>query len=190
MPAKRSRSRIDDEIVAMIREAMETKGLMQKDLAAATGMTQPQISVRLSYTGASIPVHQIVLMCGALGMDVTSVFAVAQERAEGSPQGFVSEKLSRSRSHPADDVDDSGQVEAVGRQIAASLWAGCDDLDFIVLAIDQNMFRDDSRFWTARRKQLALMFALHDLAYTIGQRYPIRDRFTLKPVMDPEKIIR
>ncbi|WP_341957483.1 helix-turn-helix transcriptional regulator [Microbacterium sp. LWH13-1.2] len=174
----------------MIREAMRLRGMLQKDLAAATGMTQPQISVRLSKSGASIPVHQVLLMCAAVGLDATRVFGEASERAEKSPLKAQAGDVEAVAYKRPPSLDDTGQVEAVGRQIAASLWAGCDDRDFIELAIDQIMFRENNSFWSPRRKQLALMFALSDLAYTIGRRYPIRDQFTLKPVLDPERIIR
>lgn len=190
MPAKRSRSQVDDEIVDMIRTAMRSQGMLQKDLAAATGMTQPQISVRLSKTGSSIPVHQVLLMCAAVGLDATRVFDEASERAAKSPPKAQPGHVKVFAHMRPPSLDDTDQVEAVGRQIAASLWAGCDDRDFIELAIDQNMFRENNAFWTPRRKQLALMFALRDLAYTIGRRYPIRDQFILKPVLDPERIIR
>lgn len=178
MPAKRPRSRVDDHIVAIIREAMREKHMLQKDLACAAGMSQAQVSVRLRRTGPSIPIDQVVRMCGALGLDVSSVFNQAEQRARTScPTTGVIEP------------DEDEQTRAVGRRIAASLWVGCDDPDFIVLAIDQNMFRDDNRFWTPNRKQLALMWALHDLAYTIGRRYPIRDPFILKPVIEPSEIV-
>ena len=177
MPAKRPRSRVDDHIVAIIREAMLEKHMLQKDLASAAGMSEAQVSVRLRPTGPSIPVDQVVRMCGALGLDVSSVFNEAEQRARSCPTtGMVK-------------PDEGERTRAVGRRIAASLWVGCDDPDFIVLAIDQNMFRDDNRFWTSYRKQLALMWALHDLSYTIGRRYPIRDPFILKPVMESDKII-
>lgn len=177
MPAKRPRSRVDDHIVAIIREAMREKHMLQKDLACAAGMSQTQVSVRLRPTGPSIPIDQVVRMCGALSLDVSSVFNEAEQRARSCPTtGAV-------------EPDEDEQTRAVGRRIAASLWVGCDDPDFIVLAIDQNMFRDDNRFWTPTRKQLALMWALHDLAYTIGRRYPIRDPFILKPVMESDKIV-
>lgn len=177
MPARRPRSRVDDQIVTIIREAMREKHMLQKDLAAAAGMSQAQVSVRLSRTGPSIPVAQVVRMCGALGLDISAVFDAAEQRAKSCPTTGVVQP------------DEDEQTRAVGRRIAASLWAGCDDPDFIVLAIDQNMFRDDNRFWTPVRKQLALMWALHDLAYTVGRRYPIRDQFILKPVMESDKII-
>ncbi|QNA92691.1 hypothetical protein G4G29_10465 [Microbacterium sp. Se63.02b] len=151
--------------------------MLQKDLASAAGMSQAQVSVRLKPMGPSIPIDQVVRMCGALGLDVPSVFREAEERAKSCPTTGVVEP------------DEDEQTRAVGRRIAASLWVGADDPDFIVLAIDQNMFRDDNRFWTPVRKQLALMWALHDLAYTIGRRYPIRDPFILKPVLESDKII-
>ncbi len=171
MPARKPRSQVDDEIVAIIREAMTKRNVLQKDLAAASGLSQTQVSVRLRMIGPSIPNDQLAAMCEALGMDVDGVLEQARKRAAIGPP------------------DEDEQTRALGRRIAASLWVGCDDPDFIVLAIDQNIFRDDNRFWTSNRKQLALMWALHDLAYTIGRRYPIRDPFILKPVMEPDKII-
>ena len=62
MPAKRPRSRVDDHIVAIIREAMLEKHMLQKDLASAAGMSEAQVSVRLRPTGPSIPVDQVVRM--------------------------------------------------------------------------------------------------------------------------------
>ncbi|MBD8012665.1 hypothetical protein H9633_10190 [Microbacterium sp. Re1] len=51
------------------------------------------------------------------------------------------------------------------------------------------MDREDVTFWDPRKKQLALMVALADLAYVISRRYPVRDGFLLKPVMNAEEII-
>ncbi len=177
MPARKPRSQVDDEIVAIIREAMTKRNVLQKDLAAASGLSQTQVSVRLRVIGPPIPNDQLAAMCEALGMTVDGVLEEARKRA------------AIGHGPTAGTPDEDEQTQAVGRRIAASLWVGCDDPDFIVLAIDQNMFRDDNRFWTPSRKQLALMWALHDLAYTIGRRYPIRDPFILKPVIEPSEIV-
>lgn len=70
------------------------------------------------------------------------------------------------------------------------LLSGTSDWDFTGFAIDHVMDREDSTFWDARKKQLVLMVALSELAYVVGRRYPIRDKFILKPKLAPEEIVR
>jgi len=82
MPTKRPRSRVDDHIVTVIRDSMREKRMSQKDLAAEAGMSQAQVSARLSTTGPSIPVGQVVRMCAALGIDVGKVLEGAERHAK------------------------------------------------------------------------------------------------------------
>lgn len=196
MPAKRSRSKVDDEVVRMIREAMEKKGMMQKDLAAATGMTQPQVSVRLSHSGASIPIHQVIQMCTGVGLDPVAVLGEASERAS-TPSD--SEPATRQHAHDrwaptaSGTVEDPEQVQvnAVARQLATALWHGCNSEDFINIAIEETIRREDTHFWDETRRRWIAEIALAELAYSLGRRYPIRDRFPLKPpALAPDKIIR
>lgn len=178
--SRRPRTPIDDELVAILRAEMDRQGMMQKDLAAAAGMTQPQVSVRLSGRGSSIPVEQVARMCGALGLDPGATFEEAAKRA------------SETKAHPEAPRTAGGarqQIDALGRQLAEAMWNGCDDWEFVTFAIDHMMDREDVTFWDPRKKQLALMVALADLAYVISRRYPVRDGFLLKPVMNPGEII-
>jgi hypothetical protein len=168
--------------------------MLQKDLSAATGLSQSKISVRLSMAGASMPVHDLVLFCGALGLDLSETLAEAGCRAEQRAQ---------SRERPADpsnrwasggwvsDADPQQQVNAVARQLATALWNGADSWDFINIAIEETVRRENEAFWTEKRKRWVLEIALAELAYSIGRRNPIRDPFPLKPPrIDPEAITR
>lgn len=179
--SRRPRTPIDDELAAILRAEMDRQGMMQKDLAAAAGMTQPQVSVRLAMrTGPSIPMDQLERMCAALGLNTAETFGEASKRA------------SDAKNHPDAPTTAHGarkQIDALGRHLAEVMWNGCDDWDFVTFAIDHLINRQDVTFWDPRKKQLALMVALSELAYVISRRYPVRDPFMLKPVMKPEEIV-
>lgn len=169
---------------------------MQKDLAAATGMTQPQISVRLSRGGASIPIQQVILMCEGVGLDPVAVLGKASERAS-EPRRLEpdAERHTYRRWAPTTrgTVEDPEQIQvnAVARQLATALWNGCDDMDFINIAIEETIRREEAHFWDETRRRWIAEIALSELAYSLGRRYPIRDRFPLKPpALAPDKIIR
>lgn len=180
----RGRSQIDNELARIIRAAMEERKMRQKDLAAATGLTEPQVSVRLSRSGSSIPVRHVVLFCAALDLDVSEVLTEATQRAEAFADSMQVER-------PGYGADPQEQVNAVARQLAASLWNGADSWDFINIAIEETLRRENEEFWTEKRKRWILEIALAELAYSIGRRNPIRDPFPLKPPrIDPEAITR
>lgn len=179
------RTQVDVEIIAILREALTAQGLTQKALSERTGMSQPKISVRLKPYGASLPMHEFILLCAGLGLDPVQTLEVAGDRA----------KLSQKRSSGPKDANgmtegEREQVDAVGRQLAHSLWDGANDIDFVCLAIDQLVARDDVKFWTPTKQNLVLKVALRDLARTIGLRQPVRDQFPLKPILEPEDIVR
>lgn len=182
MPSKRRRSQVDNHIAAILREAMREKRMLQKDLAAATGLTDPQVSRRLSSSGASIPVDHLVLFCAALDLDVTEVMDEATKRAEAAVERHQI---------PGFGVDPHEQVSAVARQLASALWNGCDSWDFINIVIDESLRREDQQFWTETRKRWVLETALAELAYAVGRRNPVRDSFPLKPPkIGPDSITR
>jgi transcriptional regulator with XRE-family HTH domain len=165
----------------MLRHELDMRGMLQKNLAAAAGMTQPQVSRRLSGMGGSIPLDQLDRMCKALGMDTAATFEEATRRADAPSLD------------PATNVrmgTDADQIDALGRHLAEVMWNSADDSDFTNFAIDHIMDREDTTFWDARKKQLVLMVALTELAYAVGRRYPIRDKFILKQKLSPEEIVR
>lgn len=158
--------------------------MLQKDLAAATGLSQPQVSVRLSRSGPSIPLHDLALFCGALGLNFSETLAEATRRAEASI-------ASNAHEIPGYGADPHEQVNALARQLATAVWNGCDDWDYINIVIEETGRRENETFWTEKRKRWIVETALAELAYAVGRRYPIRDKFPLKPPkLSDEKIVR
>lgn len=178
--SRRPRTPIDDELVEMLRGEMKRQGMLQKDLAAAAGMSQPQVSMRLSKVGASIPMDHLEQMCKALGLDTTMTLQEATKRAADAPCRPDAPRTTEGARR---------QIDALGRHLAEVLWNGCDDWEFTTFAIDHLMDRQDVSFWDSRKKQLALMVALAELSYVISQRYPVRDQFMLKAIMKPDEIV-
>ncbi len=174
-----SRSSIDRAVADRIRRELKSRGLFQKDVAESAGMTQPQVSRMLSPYGPSIRADHLESVCRVLKLDPAQVISEAAHQASE----FQSEPQERKGS-------DSDQVDALGRQLAEVMWNGADDYEFIMFAIDHIMDREDTRFWDSRKKQLVLMTALVELSYVIGRRYPVRDQFLLKRLMEPEEIVR
>lgn len=82
------------------------------------------------------------------------------------------------------------QTKALGRQIAISMWEGCDDPGFINFVINQEgRFREDTEFWTMERLNLALCHALQDFALAVGKRYPIRDQFPYRRILRESQVV-
>lgn len=180
-------SQVDKEVVAILRNALVQQNITQKELSARTGLSQPLISRRLNPYAASMPVHQFLLLCGGLDLDPTVTLAEAEKKAAAAdrqvrhPRGARTLRTIRG--------SDREQVDAVGRQLAHTLWNACEDWDFITFAIDHFMDREDVGFWDNNKKQLTYMVALAELAFALGEVHPERDAFPLPPIEPPGGVV-
>lgn len=119
-----TRTFIDEEVARILRAAMKERGMLQKDLAAAAGMTSPQVSVRLNNKGGSIPIWQIEAMCQALDLDPQTVFENAcilgdkqREQAEVAAKAEAADREARRRT----------TYRQAGDSLAALAWNITDD---------------------------------------------------------------
>lgn len=175
-----ARSRVDDELATLIRRELKTKGMLQKDLAAATDLTQAQVSRLLSGL-APWRTDYLDRICGVLTLDASEVLLEATKAAENTPDA---DPFERQRLEPRE------QARALGRQIAMSVWSAAGETDFIVQMLNESCFhRSDKDFWTDRRLASALVHALRDISVVLGDRYPVRDSFLYQELLSPEKVI-
>lgn len=130
--------------------------------------------------------------------DLAQVFGISvSDLIRPSPHRLTSERapeMRRARELKRKDTGDleeweAAQCLAFGRELARAFWNSNDPKSWSVLLDAEFSLRETHTFWTGRHLLFAARAALADLAEVVESRYPLRDRFPLKELMEPTAMI-